>query len=254
MASKRRSKVEARSDFASELVALAEQLRAREDLSDVELRLGRRGAKTDFTHAEKVGLALPDAMLTSYAAHDGLSFGWQERGTRTPGSDTRFVWGKLELLALQAGYLRPWAGPLGFTSPADDPELAWMTELVEVLRGLDVPELDQITRLVGFEQRAVRPGKQPVAPTRLWFFDCKGPKYPLTLDFDGYCREALALVAVAGWQAIFVDVEAIPPSQRRLLGVIVQKAEQALADVQRLFPGRARADHVERVARLRAGL
>lgn len=254
MAAKRSSKVEARSDFASELVALTEQLRARDELCDVELRLGRRGAKADFNHAAKVGLALPEAMLASYAAHDGLTFCWQERGTRTPGSDTRFVWGKLDLLALQAGYFKRWASPLGFASASEDPELAWMTELVEVLRGLDVPELDQSTRVVGFEQPAARRGKQPVAPTRLWFFDCKGPKFPLTLDFDGYCREALALVAVAGWQAIFVDLEALPPSQRRLLHVIVQNAEQALADVQRLFPGRARADHVERVARLRAQL
>lgn len=129
-----------------------------------------------------------------------------------------------------------------------------MGELVATLRGLEVPELDQITRLVAFEQPAARRGKQPLAPARLWFFDCKGPKYPLTLDFDGYCREALALVAVAGWQAIFADVEAMPRSERRLLAVIVTNAEQALADVQRLFPGRAREDHVERVARLRAGL
>lgn len=249
----KKSSVEPRSDFARDLLALTEQLRAREDISDVELRLGRRGAKVAFDHAVKLGLALPEGMQASYEPHDGLSFSWQERGTRKPGSDKRFVWGKLELLPLQGGFFKPWATPLGFPSPApDDPDLAWMWELVDVLRGLDIPELDQVTRLIGFEQRSTRRAKQPVAPPRLWFFDCKGPKYPLDLDFDGYQREALALVAVAGWQAIFADVERIPVSQRRLLGVIVEHAEQALADVQRLFPGRARPDHVERVGRLRA--
>lgn len=250
----KKSTVEPRSDFARELLALTEQLRARADISDVEIRPGRRGAKVDFGRAEKLGLALPEGMQASYEAHDGLVFGWQERGTRKPGSDTRFVWGRLQLLSMQAGFFKSWAHPLGFSSPTEDPDLAWMGELVDVLRGLDVPELDQVTRLVGFEQRSTRRAKQPVAPARLWFFDCKGPKYPLELDYAGYCREAIALVAVAGWQAIFADVERMPASQRGLLWVIVEAAEHALADVQRLFPGRARDEHVERVARLRSRL
>jgi hypothetical protein len=250
----KKTKVEPRSDFARELVALSEELRGRKDISNVELRLGRRSAAANFTHASALGLELPEGIQADYEAHDGVSLGWQERDTRKPGSDTRFVFGQLQLLPLMTGYFRAWAAPLGFSGEPDGSELAWLWELAGVLRGLDVPELDQVTRLVGFEQRSTRRAKQPVGPARLWFFDCKGPKYPLDLDYDGYRREALALVATAGWQAIFADLEQIPASQRRLLHVIVAQAEQALADVERLFAGRVRPDHVERVARLRASV
>lgn len=241
-----------RSDFARELLALSEELRARPDISNVELALGRVGTKKNFEHARTTGLALPEAMQAAYEAHDGLTFGWQERGTRKPGSDTRFVFGRLRLLGLWDGFFKPWANPLGFTAAPDDPEQAWTWELVNQLRGLDSPELDQVTRLVGFEQRSTLRAKQPVAAPRLWFFDSKGPKYPLDLDFAGYQREAIALMAVAGWQAIFADLERLPAAQRGLRWVIVERAEQALADVQRLFPGRVRPDHVERVARAHA--
>src|SRR5262245_60877707 len=116
MASK--SRVAPRSDFARELAGLAEQLKARKDISNVELRLGRRAAAFNFKHAENLGLELPDGMQADYEAHDGLTFSWQERGTRKPGSDTRFVWGRLQLLALGEGFFKAWAHPLGFPGRA----------------------------------------------------------------------------------------------------------------------------------------
>ena len=248
----RATAVDARHDYAARLVALADQLGARADLDDVTLRLGAKAAKVRLERA--ASNAFPEPLQALYAAHDGLHFAWQERGTRVPGGGREHVFGRLRLLPLLDGYSGGWGGTLGFSGePSEDPDISWYHGFANGLRALDAPEPEEVTRLVCFApfRRPKAKGKAVVEVTRLWWFDSKGPKFPLALDAASYLEEALVACGIDGWQCLFADFEAMPASEHELRYVVVDKAERVLGHLHRLFADRSWDEHEARVRKLR---
>lgn len=178
-------------------------------------------------------ISLPESLLQFYRDCDGCHLVWRDKQHKAAG--------ELHIVPATESFLIHWKNVLWFdwmneagASEEDDA----LFRLAKTLIGFDVMDhlLDK-TLIIALEAPTEERQKN-----KLWYWDTKGAKFPLTLSLSEYLPIALRFKGMLRWQLFYADLGPVfsaSPMYQAFLAqayTLLPLMDRFMEDFARLFP------------------
>lgn len=233
--------------YLQQIKAMAKEVKGNKLITDVKFSTNKPVSKLhlDMFNSQKVTLS--EEILSFYKELNGFHLSWKMKADyeKVLSAELPFIGGEINILGLAETFVFSSENKIWFKGKdSDDLLTRRYNEFSQNLLMFDTtPEIFSNTQMAVIFLDKAKNRNKTVEEMPVWFWNTKGIKFRLSLDFAAYISRLLETRGMFFWQTFFLDFEATdfadPLTREKLIPYLnaeIPKMQAFLDYMPRLFP------------------